>query len=485
VPVLGVDIGTQSLKAVILGDDLATLGTGGSAYRPSFPRPGWAEEDARLWLDALGPAIAAALLAARLKPSDIKAMAVCGQLDGCVATDRRGAALAPAVIWMDRRAAETASRLDPAVVRKRCGLVLDATHMGAKIAWMAANAPEARAVATWHQPVSFAVAALTGARVMSRSLASTTMLCELGAAGWSDELLALFAIGRDTLPAIADDCDMAGRLHAAGAALTGLPVGLPVAVGTGDDFANLIGGGVGRPGTVAVSLGTSEAVGALSAEAVIDPGMLVETHAFPGGGYQLGNPGWLSGGAVRWAAALIGAGSDEALSSLAEGAPPGCDGLVFLPALSGAMAPRWLPAARGSFIGLTPRHGRAHMARAVLEGTAFAMRDVIDRLDAVGVPTGRVRLMGGGARSAPWCRIRADLSGRPVEVLADADASATGAALIAAVTAGLIGDLAGASAALPLDVRMVAPDPARRGAYDDAYARYRRAFDALEGYWDS
>jgi len=480
-PVLGIDIGTQSLKAVVLDDGLEMLGSGGVPYSASFPRPGWAEQDPQSWLDALGPAIAAALDEAGLGPLDIRGLAVCGQLDGCVPTGADGEALGPALTWMDRRGAPEIVGIDPALVQARCGLVLDATHMGGKIAWLSRHFERRNEVATWHQQVSFLVAALTGRRVMSGSLASTTMLYDVTRGAWDEDLAALFGVSTAQLPEIAPETEVAGGLTATGAALTGLPRGLPVAVGTGDDFSNPLGCGVNRSGTVAVSLGTAETVAALHAEPLIDAGLLVETHAYPGGLFHIGNPGWLCGGAVRWASGLLGIGSDAEFSALAETAAPGCDGLVFIPALAGAMTPKWIAAARAGFIGLTASHGRAHLARAVLEGTAFAMRDIVDRLAEMGIDTGQLRLMGGGARSRVWCEIRASVVGRPTEVLQGTDASAIGAALLATVAAGMAPDLATASAGLQLQLASVRAVPDER--YDAAYGRFRAAFAALEPTW--
>ena len=480
-PVLGIDVGTQSLKALVLDDALRLLGAGSVAYQPAIPRPGWAEQDPRLWLRALGPAIAQALAQARLQPHDIAGLCVCGQLDGCVPTSGEGEPIAPAIIWMDRRAASLLEPIDASVIAARCGLVCDATHMAAKILWLVRDGSKAT---TWHQPVSFIVAALTGERAMSHSLASTTMLYDVDRRDWSDALLEMFGTRRDSLPMLAGEADVAGRLTARGAELTGLAVGTPVAVGTGDDFSNLLGCGISLPGVVAVSLGTAEAIGALSARHAIDSELLVETHAFPGGSFHLGNPGWLSGGSVRWAAQLLGL-DDVSFSEAAAAAPEGCEGLTFIPALNGAMAPRWVAEASGTFVGLSLRHTRAHMARAVLEGTAFAMRDVVDRLDALGVRTDRLRLMGGGARSALWCQMRSDLCGRPAESLTDGDASAVGAAVLAAVAAGRAPDIATACGALALDLTRYEPNFSKRAAYDDAYAAYRSVFAALEPYWMS
>ena len=482
---LGIDIGTQSLKAAILDDDLKLLATAARGYHPAYPHPGWAEQSSNLWLDALRPVIGQALAVANLTAEDIKAVAICGQLDGCVPVDSTGTALAPAIIWMDRRATGEIATVNARLISERCGLVLDPSHMAAKIAWLSRYHPDRARIAKWHQPVSFVVAALTGESAMSHSLASTTMLYGVTARAWDIELLNAFGIEAGELPSIAEETSIAGTVTTRGAELTGLIPGTPLAVGTGDDFSNPLGCGVCRPGVVAVSLGTAETVAALSDRTIIDHDQLVETHAYPGGLYHLGNPGWLSGGAVRWASTLLSIASDEAFSALAATAPAGCDGLTFIPALTGATAPKWIAAARGSFIGLSTSHQPAHLARAVLEGTAFAMRDVIDRLDALGVQTCRLRLMGGGAQSDVWCQIRSDATGRPADVLVDGDASAIGAGLLAAVAAGVSSDITTASSAVQHALREVAPDPSMAQAYEAAYRLYRERFAALEPTWSA
>jgi xylulokinase len=305
------------------------------------------------------------------------------------------------------------------------------------------------------------------------------MLYGLAERDYADDLLRLFDIDRAELPGIADATATAGALSQAGAGLTGLPAGIPVAVGTGDDFANPIGAGIVAPGVVACSLGTAEVVGAVGERPAIDDQGLVETHGFLGDRYLVSNPGWLSGGAVTWFLSTFGVSSAAELSGLAASAAPGCDGLTFLPALSGAMAPRWEPGARGAFYGLTAAHGKAACARALLEGCAFAMRDVVDRLAAMNLSTDAIRLCGGGARSRVWAQIRADLCQRPVEIAKVADASPLGAALLASVAAGLAGSVDEAVSRLPLHLATVEPDPAKRPIYEDAYRRYRALFDAL------
>ena len=477
--VVGIDLGTQSLKAVVVDDDLRLRGEASVPYQPAFPAPGWAEQDPALWLAALKPAIAGALEKAGLTAADIKGMAIAGQLDGCVAVDHNGRALAPCIIWMDRRAAAEIAGIDVGFIRERTGLVLDATHMAAKIRWAARNLPEARNAVRWHQPVSFVVAALCGRAVIDHALASTTMLYGLKERAYAGDLLATFDIDAMKLPDIDNASAVAGTLTRAGAALTGLPLGIPLAVGTGDDFSAAIGAGVVVPGVVACNLGTAEVVGAISDTLRIDQNGLVETHGFLGDRYFVSNPGWLSGGAVTWFLSTFGVSSPAAMSELASTVMAGSDDLLFLPALSGAMAPRWIAGARGAFYGLTSFHGKAACARAVLEGCAFAMRDVVDRLSELGIATRRIRLSGGGARSRVWAQIRADVSGRPVEIASAADASPLGAAILAATAIGLANSVQEAAERLAGRIETIDPDPVAGEIYDRSYQRYRTLFDAL------
>jgi xylulokinase len=479
--VIGIDVGTQSLKAVVAdAGDLRVRGEGSVGYRPVFPRPGYAEQDPQLWLDALAPAIARALGAARLAPADVAAIAVAGQLDGCVPTRADHSALAACIPWLDRRADKDIVDVPAALVHARAGLVRDATHMAAKIRWFARHADLGGAVRWWHQPVSFVVAQLTGVAAIDPALASTTMLYGLDAQDWDATLLDAFEVERGKLPPIARADSVAGTLGVRGSALTGLPVGVPVAVGTGDDFSNPLGAGVAAPGTLAVSLGTAEALGAMVESVVRDTDALVETHRWLDAHHWLSNPGWLSGGAVTWFCDTFGVASADAMSALAESVPTGAAGVRFVPALSGAMAPRWRADVRASFHGLDAAHGRAHCARAVLEGCAFAMRDVHTRLRALGVPIERIRLMGGGARSAVWARIRADVVQQPVEVCPVTDASPVGAAMLAAVAIGAQPDLATAARCAPAPSVTIEPDRSHAEACTAAWHDYRALFDAVE-----
>lgn len=482
---VGVDVGSQSLKAVVLDDDLHIAGIGRRAYPIAFPRPGWAEQSPELWEAALGPAIADALAAAGRRPSDVRGLGLAGQLDGCIPTERAGTPLHPCLIWMDRRADSVLDgvrrRIAPSELRARTGANLDGTHMAPKIRWCLDHLPATREADCFHQPVSYLVARLTGSRVIDHGMASTSLVYDLERADYADDLLDAFGLERDRLPAPAPSESQAGRLTAAGAALTGLPPGTPVAVGTGDDFSTPLGGGVVAPGTIANVLGTAEVVGALHTQPLVDSTALLETHRFVGSGLSyIENPGWVSGGALEWLRGLLSLDDFVVADRLAATVPAGSDGLLFLPALTGAMTPEWNADARGCFYGLTPSHGPGALVRAALEGTAFGLRDVAMRLAEMGVATSRVRLLGGGARSRLWAQIRADATGLPVERPQVTDTSPLGAGLLAAVACGAFPDITAAAAQVAKAAETIEPDVALRGVYDDAYGRYRQLFASLK-----
>jgi xylulokinase len=472
--VVGLDLGTQSLKAVVCDERLVVRGKHSVPITTSFPSPGGAEQDPRAWEAALAPAIGGALAKANATAADVIAIAIVGQLDGCIAVDAACTPLHPALIWQDRRAIEDAARAPAKQVFGLTGQVADPSHLAPKAAWLRGHGI---AAARFHQPVSYLVERLTGAAVLDLSLASTCMLLELSSEAWAPVLLEAFELESSQLPAIRPTCAIAGALTTEGATLTGLAPGTRVAVGTGDDFANPLGAGITSPGSIAVTLGTAEVVGTVARELLLDSATepMVETHAYPSGGFFIENPGWLSGGAIEWAVKLIGVADAAALDALAATVPPGAEGVTFVPALAGAMTPVWRPHARGTFHGLAPSHGREHLARAVLEGLAFACRDVVERLAILGLAGDRVVLVGGGAHSPLWAQIRADVIGLPHEVVANPDTSPVGAAMIASVAAGMHTDLAAAAA-------LVTPrhvDYAPGNRLDDAYGRYRRLIGQL------
>ncbi len=309
------------------------------------------------------------------------------------------------------------------------------------------------------------------------------MLYDLRARRWSDELLEGTGLRPEQLGEILHADEVAGTLSAHGAEITGLSRECLVLVGTGDEHAASVGAGALSPGCVTDVTGTAEPVTVGSDHVVLDHEGLVETHAHAlRDRYLIENPGFVSGGSTLWLAEKVLRVTQVEFFELASSAPPGADDVLFLPALSGAMTPRWNARMRGTFTGLAMHHTAASMARSVLEGCAFALRDVTDRFTKLGLGEGEIRVVGGGAASETWMQIKADVTGREVRRVLVSEATALGAALLAGVATGIFPDLPHAvSRTVRVADEPFHPDPARRSLYDENYDRYRRLYDGVEG----
>lgn len=480
--VIGCDVGTQSTKAVAVDDTGRVLSTASVATEVDVPAPAWAEQDPRTWATAIEDILAAIASDLGLDATNVSHVAIDAQVDGAVAADADLAPLAPAPIWMDRRATAQVQRLIEAVpaarIRERTGLAVDAAHSAPKMMWLADQVGDR--VRWLLTPTAFCVAHLTGRVVHDHANASSTLLYDVHDRDYADELVTAAGFHRDALPPIAAATDLAGTLRPDVADRTGLPRDCQVLVGTGDDHAAAVGAGAIAPGIVADIAGTAEPVGTTTDAPVVDAQGLLETHAHAvPDAWFLENPGFVSGGSTAWIARVIGVNQEEVFE-LAGKAEPASQGLIFIPALSGSMAPRWNAAARGSFTGAALGHSASDLCRAVLEGCVFALRDNVDRLRDLGLPVDEIRVTGGGARSDLWLAIKADVLGVPVTA-AHGEGAALGSACLAAVAAGWFDDLSAATEALlPPTDPPVEPDADNAEVYEHAYRTYRATFDALE-----
>lgn len=469
-----------------------------SSYAPHdllYPRPGWAEQDPGEWLRALVQTLAEVRLATGRRP--IRALSFGSQLDGLVATDRRGRALRPALIWSDRRADVECERVaeacDVARLREQTGCNLDPGHVAAKIAWVQAHEPDVdRAASRYLLPGSWVAYQAAGEVAVDPTNASSTGLLDSSRLQWCDEACAAFAVDPDRLGPVQPSDAALGRVAAWLRDATGLPADTEVVLGAGDEMAAVLGAGMTEPGEVCDVMGTAEPVCAVIGEPARDAPALVELHphAAPGR-WLLENPGWLSGGAYRWfrdelggpevaRAAATGADVYELLNQLARAAPPGAGGVCWVPALAGAMAPEWNARARAGWFGLTAAHGRAHMARALLEGNALALRDVVEAITAAGERLTGLVCVGGGARGDLLLSIRANITGLTVCRPHDVETTARGAAMLAAAGSGIHGSVAAAAQAMAGPrTDPVAPDPELRDLYDALHARHLQLYTAL------
>ncbi len=466
---------------MLFGRDGAVVATATETYGVRFPSPGWAEQNFGDWTTALEQVLAKLGAAAA---GEVTHIAIAAQVDGVVALDASFAPLAPAIIWMDRRAAAEAAAVGTALGNDRVysttGLNCDGSHGAPKMRWLLdrfAIAPQyllppGPAINLW----------LTGVAVQDHANASSSMLYDIKARAWSSEMVKQFQIPDLYLGEIVDSTAIIGTIRPEIAKRVGLSQDCQVVAGTGDDHGSALGVGAAVPGIVADISGTAEPVGTTTPDPVLDPLQLVEAHAHAAPDlYFIENPGFVSGGSVMWLAGILGTGQSD-LFLLADESPPGAGGLGFVPALSGSMTPRWNDLARGSFTGMSMDHGRAEMARAVLEGCVFGLRDIVDRLKQMQLPVTAVHVGGGGARSDLWLQMKADILGIPVRPVRG-EACATGAGCLAGVAAGWFTTVDEATDAMVTVGAVFEPAAAHQAEYAEAYDRYRRVFDALEPTW--
>ncbi len=493
--VVGVDVGSQGTCAQAIAADGTHAATSYVPHTLHYPQPGWAEQDAREWLGAVAQALAEVRRAVGNRP--LRAISFGSQLDGMVAAGADGEPVGPALIWMDRRAGAECDaaerRIDPARLRALTGCNLDPGHVAAKIAWLHAHRADQHAAARWFLlPGSFVAWRASGEVAVDPSNASSAMLLDVTTGGWSEEASAAFGIDPATLAPVRPADSVLGPVAPWLRDAAGLDPSTLVVLGCGDEMAATLGAGVVDPGAVCDVMGTAEPVCAVAPGPALDPEGVTELHphADPGG-WLLENPGWLSGGAYRWfrdelgsveaaRAAATGADVYELLNDLAAGVPAGADGVLWVPALAGAMAPEWNADARAGWFGLTAAHGRAHMARALLEGNAYALRDVLEAMGAAGLAPTELVCVAGGAKGDLLRQIRADVTGLPVTRPEDVETTARGAAMLAASGAGLHADARSAAKAMAGPrVEPMLPDPERRGIYDRLHTRHRRLYSAL------
>ena len=455
----------------------------------TYPNPGWAEQDPLAWRHALAEVVGRLLQHANVSPAAVGTLGLASQVDGLVAIDENADALHPAIIWLDRRAADQTRRLEELVgedeVRRITGLNTDASHVAPKVLWLRDTHPRVyERAAGLLLPGSALVAWLSGELVLDHANATSTLLCDVSSRTWSARMLEATGIDPDRLGTISAATDVVGPLRREAAGAIGLTTGTKIVVGTGDEHGASLGAGAIRPGVVVDIAGTAEPVCVAAVAPTIDPTGLVETHGHADPRVWLvENPGFVSGGSVSWFGNAFATGlhPSELDAEAAAATQPGSDGVTFLPTLSGATTPRWNDRARGVYAGLSLNHGRPHLYRALLEGCTFAVRDIVDRLDDLGLGADEIRVVGGGARSPFWLQMKADVTGRPVRVLATPETTAVGAAMLAGVGGGIFRDLDEAVERLAIVApRTYEPNATVHDAYDEAYDRYRRLFDAVE-----
>jgi xylulokinase len=487
---LGIDLGTGAVKAVLVDpNDGRVLGVGSAEHPTHHPAPGAAEQDPADWERAATVAVRAALAAAG--PVEVAAIGLAGQMHGAVLLDRADRPLAPAIIWADSRSAAAAraitTDLGPARVVDLAGSPVAAGFQAATLRWLRDTDPALLArTTTVLAPKDELRRRLTGDRATDPSDAAATLLADRRTRAWSPELVAAAGIDPAALPPIRASSAIAGTLLPAPAAAMGLPAGIPVVTGGADASCAALGAGVAGPGDLLLTLSTGAQALTFVAAPEIDPGGRLHTFASPlpiesGAGWSIMGATMVAGLILRWLRdalfALPPADAYATMTVWAGEVPAGAGGLLCLPYLTGERTPHLNPDARGAFIGLGPEHGRGHLVRAALEGATFALHEAAEVVTALTGEPRRIVLAGGGARSPLWRQIVADIVGREIVPLVESEQTATGAALLAAPAAGL-GDIPALAAAWARYDTPVAPDPAAVATYRALEPLFRATYTA-------
>jgi xylulokinase len=484
--VLGIDVSTTATKAILIGPAGAVRGIGVAEYGVSMPQPLWSEQDPALWWDAAQTAIRAALQAAGAAGASVESVGLTGQMHGAVLLDQAGDVLRPAILWNDQRTAAECDEIRALVGAERLIAITgnDAvTGLTApKLLWVRRHEPEVWArLAHILLPKDYLRYRLTGDCAMDKADGSGTGLFELARRTWSAEVVAALDLDPAWLPPTFEGPAPTGTITSEAARATGLAAGTPVVAGGGDQSSNAVGVGVVAPGTVALSLGTSGVIFAPTDAPVHEPHARVQAfcHAVPGR-WHLMSVMLSAAGSLRWFRdALAPAEAFGDLAASATEVEAATDGLFFLPYLSGERSPHPDPAARGAFVGLALRHDRRHMARAVLEGVAFGLRDGLDLMTDAGIPRpSQIRASGGGLASPLWRQILADVLAAELATTSTTEGAAHGAAILAAVGATWFPTVDAACAALVTAVPAASPGP-DAARYADAHDRYRDLYPAL------
>ncbi len=484
---LGIDIGTSGTKCVLLDDAGRVTAVGYSAYDFDTPRPGWAEQEPDVWWEAAKTTIRQVLQTSGLDPHAIGGVGFSGQMHGPVFLDIQGRSIRPAIIWADQRSTQECREIYALVGktglhRTVCNPV-DSGFMAATLLWLKRHEPD-----NYHRidrlllPKDYVKLRLTGELVTDPSDAGGTSLYDVRRLTWSDEMLTSLNIAPAIFPRVRPSTDIIGAVSPQAARETGLTAGTPVLNGGNDQTMGALAAGMIAEGPVLVMLGTGGTVFTMVNSPLVDPELRMHTypHCLADRWHLLG--AILSGGfSLKWFRNILGASlSYEQMTAEAAATPPGAEGALFLPYLAGERTPHMDSFATGVLFGLTVRHTRGHLIRAIMEGVACAIRDCLELFAELGVRPHNIVIGGGGARSELWRQIHADLLDLPVIPVHTPESSATGAAMLAGIGTGIFASVQEACERTVHLGREMLPRIEYRETYDRLYHRYRALYPALQ-----
>jgi xylulokinase len=489
---LGIDTSTTSSKALLVDKCGEVVAVASSPHTLQTPRPLWSEQYPREWWEAVSVSIRLVLEKAGIGGESVAAVGLTGQMHGLVLLDQEGKVLRPAILWNDQRTQAQCDKIHRRIGREKfiqtTGNVALTGFTAPKILWVAENEPEVYARAKHVLlPKDYIRFRLTGEYEMDKADGSGTILFNLEKRDWSAEILAALGIPAEWMPPTYEGPEFTGRIAPEAAIATGLKAGTPVVAGGGDQAAQAVGVGAVEPGVVALTVGTSGVVFATTPSALVEPEGRLHAfcHAVPGMWHFMGVM-LSAAGSLQWYRDTLAPGvSFDDLLKEAETVPAGSEGLQFLPYLSGERTPYPDPLARGAWVGLTLRHGRGHLTRALLEGVSFGLKDSFMLIQNTGLGEIRqVRASGGGTKGALWRQILASVLEAELVTVNTTEGAAYGAALLAGVGAGAWTDVPAACAAAVKVTGRTRPDPAQVEAYRKSYPLYRELYPALKPSFD-
>lgn len=482
--VLGIDIGAGSLKSMVVDAQGRERGSASRDFATRTPHPGWSEQDPEDWWQALCDTVPRALASAGMAATSVRCVSFSAGAHTPVLTDAQHRVLRPAILWNDQRSGAEARELQAAHGERILQVALNRatpTWTMPQLMWLVRHEPEiASQVERVYVAKDWLRMRLTGDWHTDTTDAVGTLLWDNAGQRWSEELCAMIGWKPATLPPVVQPTAVVGQVTEAASRACGLPVGTPVICGTSDTSAESFGAGSDRPGAGVVKLATAGTVSIVGAQPRVHPTLINYPFAVPGLWYTItGTNGCAS--AHRWLRDRFfmregdnGAAVFAQMDALAAAAPAGAEGLLFHPYLQGERAPYWDPLLRADFVGMTARHERGHFVRALYEGIAFSLRDVLGEFRAQGMDMSEARIVGGGSRSALWRQIVADVLGVRIVLPAVTDAS-FGAALLAGVAAGFFADERAAAVHGQASRAVHEPDAVRAGRYTELFALYKQA----------
>ena len=481
---IGIDLGTSSVKLLLVEEDGTILNEVTGEYPLEFPHPGWSQQNPEDWKRAVFEGIPRLLRG--FDAGRVAGIGCGGQMHGLVVLDREDRVIRPAILWNDGRTAKEVEYLNEEIGREKLSRltanIAFAGFTAPKLLWMRSNEPEHFArIAKIMLPKDYVNYILTGVHCCDYSDASGMLLLDVEHKCWSGEMLDICGVTRGQMPALYESYEVVGTLKPEVARTLGLPEGVKVVAGAGDNAAAAVGTGVVGDGGCNISLGTSGTIFISSARFGVDPNNALHAFAHADGGWHLMGCMLSAASCNKWLCDDILKTGDYAAEQR-DIAPEklGRNHVYFLPYLMGERSPINDTNARGTFIGMTMDTSRSDLVQAVLEGVAFAIRDSFEVARSLGLDIPGSKLCGGGSKSPLWRTILANVLGIPLELLKTEQGPGYGGAMLAMVGCGAYPSVEAAAERLVEVASVVEPDPALTALYQERYSQYRAIYPALK-----